>query len=241
MKPEPETTPSFPHQPAQIEVARARLSALADGDLRDASEVERACSGWREDAELRRTWHCYQLIGDVMRSEELARPAERDAAFLAGLRERLAAEPVILAPEPLPAAPARRRHVWMLPAAAVAGFVLVAGVLVVARVAQPGAEAGPGFAAAPGGAMPVLTGVGVGLGVGVDRVNARNGVNGANGTNGANRMVASPASEGDALLRDERLDEYLRVHQFARGGAALAAPSTAVRRIELTLPATPER
>jgi len=231
MKPEPETTPSFPHQPAQLEAARARLSALADGDVRDASEVERACSGWREDAELRRTWHCYQLIGDVMRSEELARPAARDAAFLAGLRERLAAEPVVLAPEPLPAAPARRRHVWMLPAAAVAGFVLVAGVLVVARVAQPGAEAGPGFAAAPGGAMPVLTGVGVG----VDGVNAHNGVN------GVNRMVAAPASEGDALLRDERLDEYLRVHQFARGGAALAAPSTAVRRVELTLPATPER
>jgi len=227
MKLEPETTPPFPHQPAQPEAARARLSALADGDVRDAREVERACSGWREDAELRRAWHCYQLIGDVMRSEELARPAARDAAFLAGLRERLATEPVVLAPEPLPAAAAPRRQLWMLPAAAVAGFVLVAGVLVVARVAQPGAEAGPGFAAAPGGAMPVSTGV----------VN----VNRGGGANGANRMVAAPAAEGDALLRDERLDEYLRAHQFARGGAALSAPSTAVRRVELIVPATPER
>ena len=227
MKPEPETTPSLTHPPAQAETARARLSALADGDVRDASEVERACSGWREDAELRRTWHCYQLIGDVMRSDELARPAARDAAFLAGLRQRLATEPVVLAPEPLPAAATPRRHVWMLPAAAVAGFVLVAGVLVVARVAQPGAETGPGFAAAPVGAMPGSTGV-----ISVNR---------GGGANASNRMVAAPASEGDAVLRDERLDEYLRAHQFARGGAALSAPSTAVRRVELTVPAPPER
>lgn len=225
----PEATPSFEHPPARVEAARARLSALADGEVHEASEVERACSGWREDAEQRRTWHSYQLIGDVMRSEELARPAARDALFLAGLRERLAAEPVVLAPEPLPAAPPRRRQVWMLPAAAVAGFVLVAGVLVVARVAQPGAEAGPGFAAAPAGMVPVLTGVGV------------DGVNGRGGLNGTSRMVVAPAAEGDALLRDERLDEYLRAHQFARGGAALAAPSAAVRRVELIVPATPER
>lgn len=215
MKPEPQTPPSFP-QPTDD--ARARLSALADGDVRDASELERACTGWREDAELRRTWHCYQLIGDVMRSEELARPAARDAAFLAGLRERLAAEPVVLAPEPLPAAPARRRHAWLMPAAAVAGFVVVAGVLVVTRISQPGVEAGPGFAAAPAGVMPVSA-----------------------GTNGANRSLAVQAPSGDTLLRDERLDEYLRAHQFARGGAALSAPTAAVRRVELTVPATPER
>jgi sigma-E factor negative regulatory protein RseA len=218
MKPEPQTTPSFPPQPTQPDDARARLSALADGDVTDANEVERACAGWREDAELRRTWHCYQLIGDVMRSDELAGPAARDAAFMAGLRERLAAEPVVLAPEPLPAAPVRRRQAWLMPAAAVAGFVVVAGVLVVTRMSQPGLEAGPGFATAPAGVMPV-----------------------SSGANGVNRTVAVPAPGGDTLLRDERLDEYLRAHQFARGGAALSAPSTAVRRVELTVPATPER
>lgn len=229
MKPEPESnpTPSNPQSPAQPGDMRAWLSALADGDVRDASELERACAGWREDAEVRRTWHCYQLIGDVMRSEELARPAARDAAFLAGLRERLAAEPVVLAPEPLPASPARRRQAWLMPAAAVAGFVVVAGVLVVTRLSQPGIEAGPGFAAAPAGVVPVSNGLSV--------------AGGANVNNGVNRTVAAPSSGGDTLLRDERLDEYLRAHQFARGGAALSAPTTAVRRVELTVPATPER
>ena len=76
----------------------AWLSALADGD---AQALERACSHWREDHQARKTWHVYHVIGDVMRSEELARPAARDAAFVASLRTRLAAEPVVLAPAPM--------------------------------------------------------------------------------------------------------------------------------------------
>ena len=230
MKPESHPTPPLPPltgTPAKPEDARARLSALADGDLLGADEVERACASWRDDAELRRTWHCYQLIGDVMRSEELARPAAHDVGFMAGLRERLATEPVVLAPEPLPAAapaPARRRQAWLMPAAAVAGFVVVAGVLVVTRMSQPGLETGPGFVSAPAGELTVAA-----------------GAIGAIGAPGINRTVAVSAPGGDTLLRDERLDEYLRAHQFARGGAALSAPSTAVRRVELTVPATPER
>ena len=96
---------------------RACLSALADGDTQ-ASDA--ACKLWRDDPEMRKTWHAYQLIGDVMRSEELARAAPRDAAFLAGVRERLAAEPVVLAPMPV-VATAPRRQAWLLPVAAAAG------------------------------------------------------------------------------------------------------------------------
>ncbi len=178
---------------ATADDTRAWLSALADGD---AQAADPACAVWRDDAEARRTWHAYQLIGDVMRSDDLARPAARDAAFLAGLRERLAAEPVVLAP-----VPARRHQHWLLPAVAAAGFVLVAGVLVVARVSQPGAEAPTGLARAPDTA-PMAP------------------------------MV---------LVRDERLDEYLRAHQAARGGVAVVAPGGALHRVEMTVPATPAR
>ncbi|MDO9072858.1 MAG: RseA family anti-sigma factor [Rubrivivax sp.] len=180
-----------PLQPATDDT-RAYLSALADGD---ALAADRACAGWRDDAEARRTWHAYQLIGDVMRSDDLARPATRDAVFLAGLRERLANEPVVLAPLPTPAP--RRQH-WLLPVAAAAGFVVVAGVLVVAGVSQPGAEAPVGLAKATDTAPMVV-------------------------------------------VRDERLDEYLRAHQAARGGVAVAAPGGALRRVEMTVPATPAR
>ena len=111
---------------------RACLSALMDGD---AASAQPACALWRDDEDARRRWHAYHLVGDVLRSEELASTPARDAAFLAGIRARLAAEPVLLAP----AEPARRRQPWLVPVAAAAGFVVVAGVLVVARVGLPGA------------------------------------------------------------------------------------------------------
>jgi sigma-E factor negative regulatory protein RseA len=128
------------------------LSALADGDAR---AVEKACSQWRDDAQARKTWHAYHLIGDVMRSEELARPAAGDAAFLAGIRARLAAEPVVLAPIPV-VVPARRRQAWLLPMTAVAGFVMVAGVLVLARVGGPGTVAADAALASASGAAGAL-------------------------------------------------------------------------------------
>ena len=114
---------------------RRWLSALADGQ---ADAAEPACGLWRDDAAARQTWHAYHLIGDVLRSEDLAREPGRDAAFLAGLRAKLAAEPVVLAP--MTAAPRERaRQPWLLPAAAAAGFVAVAGVLEVLRLGTPGA------------------------------------------------------------------------------------------------------
>jgi sigma-E factor negative regulatory protein RseA len=66
---------------------REQLSALADGEL-DAAAVGHACAGWHGDAEQRETWHAYHLIGDVMRSDDLASDTARDAAFLGALRAR---------------------------------------------------------------------------------------------------------------------------------------------------------
>src|ERR1043165_4464573 len=77
------------------------LSALSDGEL-DSSAVARACAAWRDDARLRSAWHAYQLIGDVLRSEDRACRPAHDARFMVALRSRLAAEPVVLAPETLP-------------------------------------------------------------------------------------------------------------------------------------------
>jgi sigma-E factor negative regulatory protein RseA len=84
--------------------AAERLSALMDGELQDPAEVAQGCRAWRDDAALRESWHRYHLIGDIMRSEDLAATGSRDVAFLHGLRTRLEAEPVVLAPSPRPAA-----------------------------------------------------------------------------------------------------------------------------------------
>ena len=76
--------------------ARQVLSSLMDCDLAP-DQLPQVVASWQQDAEQRATWHCYHLIGDVLRSEELARPASRDAAMLLALRARLADEPVPLA------------------------------------------------------------------------------------------------------------------------------------------------
>jgi len=106
--------------------AAEQLSALADGEV-DAAAAGAACGAWKTDAELRRTWHAWHLIGDVLRSEDLASSAERDQRFLVALRGRLALEPVVLAPEARPAAVAaasgrRLGGRWLVPSAVAAGF-----------------------------------------------------------------------------------------------------------------------
>ncbi len=212
MNPEPrsEGTPSQPDE------SRSSMSALVDGE---AGELARACSLWREDAHARQAWHTYHLIGDVLRSEELASTPARDAAFLAGLRSRLAAEPVVLAPQARAEAKPRRRQVWLVPAAMAAGFVAVAGVLTVVRLSGPTGEAsGPALAQSQG-----VVGPGV-------------------------RLVSTPALQPQTLtgnaafIRDPRLDQYLRAHQAARGGSMMSAPEGLMRRVDAVTPASsPDR
>ena len=192
--------------------ARHWLSAAIDGD-REA--MARACHAWRDDAQARADWHAYHLIGDVMRSGELATPAARDAAFLTGLRHKLAAEPVLLAPAPTQPAPRRAAQGWLLPAAVAAGFMVVAGVLVVSRVSAPAADAPTQTLAAatsPAGVMSV--------------------------SNGASVQPA-PLAVG-SFIRDPRLDEFLRAHQSAKGGFAAAVPGSSLRRVDAEIaPGTP--
>lgn len=199
--------------------ARQCLSALLDGDPQggDAQSVQRACALWREDGQARQDWHAWNLIGDVMRSDELAQPPARDAAFLARLRDRLATEPVVLAPAPSApvagsSAAKGRRQGWLLPTAVAAGFVAVAGVLVVARTGP--AVSTPTLAAAP---SPGLTQV------------------------AAPGPLPSSAPGGAGLIRDARLDAYLRAHQAARGGMTSAVPGGGMRNVEVTLSPGAER
>jgi sigma-E factor negative regulatory protein RseA len=188
---------------------RQWLSELADGEL-DAEGTRRACAAWREDPSLRDDWHSYHLIGDVLRSDDLAATPRHDEAFLAALRSRLAAEPVVLAPQPLarPSAPLRRR--WMAPMAVAAGFMAVAGVLVVTRLAVPLQDAAPSALAA---AEPVQV-----LSAAPDVAEA----------------ALAPGRELQ-LIRDARLDRYLAAHkQF--GGDALAVPGVSLRHAAVIVP-----
>jgi sigma-E factor negative regulatory protein RseA len=176
------------------------LSALADGQ---ADATAPGCAAWRDDPRSREAWHVYHLIGDVMRSDDLASSPARDASFLAGVRSRLAEEPVVLAPASVPPA---RRPAWWTPAAAVAGIVAVTGVVLVSRgpVSEPGATTLAVSAVAGDGIVRAAVGA----------------------------ASSAPALVIDGrMVRDAQLDNYLRAHRDMRSGAA-AVPGAGLRNVD---------
>lgn len=181
------------------------LSALMDGELAPG-ELAGVCAAWQQDSGARACWHAYHLIGDVLRSDDLAAPAPRDEHFLQLLRSRLVLEPVPEAPAPWVAAvlpaepgaaslPSRRRAAgwWsgggrlLAPTAVAAGFMLVAGGLVVNKLMQPAPAVAP--------------------------------------------QLAQSAPAGDALVRDARLDRYLAAHRSL--GSSLAPAGGAERTVQI--------
>jgi sigma-E factor negative regulatory protein RseA len=210
------------------------LSALTDGEL-DSAQVARACAAWRDDAEARRTWHAYQLIGDVLRSDDLSSSSKRDADFLAALRDRLAQEPVVLAPEPvvqpeLETIPAPRvansRWSWMAPSAVAAGFVLVTGALLVTRA--PGPVGGAGDS--------VLARMGLGGTPSAQVVNVTSPTLAAT-ADGASSPEPQAIVLTGKMLRDARLDLYMSAHKQFAGSTALGVPSGFLRNAAAEVPA----
>ncbi|MEO6409948.1 MAG: sigma-E factor negative regulatory protein [Burkholderiaceae bacterium] len=193
---------------------RERLSAMVDGETDDAA-VRLACGEWRIQSAIAATWRDYQLIGDVLRSEDLATTAAHDANFLQSLRDRLDGEPTVLmpaAPAPGDPAPARTpyqaRRSWVAASAVAAGFMAVAGVLVVVR-GPDAPSGGAGFAQERAGSGVVLASDQTTMGPPADVV---------------------PGLVRDAnLIRDARLDQYLKAHKQFAGTSALSAPTAFVR------------
>jgi sigma-E factor negative regulatory protein RseA len=206
---------------------RQALSALADGAL-DANEVQRTCAAWRDDADARATWHAYHLIGDALRADDLCAHAGADAQFLARLRQRLADEPAVLAPQPLPAAEAPitvhvanggvrvLRRSWAAPFAVAAGFMAVAGVLVATRLAGP-----PGVAPS---AVDTLAAAAAPATMQAQPVAA----SAAFASDDLRADLAADDSGADLkVVRDPALDRYLAAHR--QYGYALAVPGVTLR------------
>lgn len=196
-----------------------RLSALTDGEL-DAKGTSAACADWRDDESARARWHTYQLIGDVLRSEDLASTAEKDASFLFALRTRLANEPVVLAPQPMSVrqvdsiassfeaatvGAGKRRWSWLTSGAVAAGFVAVAGGLTVLWAPTKNEDTSASLAAAALASTQVM--------------------------NASSPELSEPqvlVANGQ-VLRDPRLDRYLAAHKQFAGAAMIGVPSAFVR------------
>lgn len=100
---------------------REQISELVDGELQE-SNAATVLAALREPGNARDAWQTYHLIGDAMRDTPVL-----SAGFSARVAQRLAAEPVVLAP-PATAAPraAAATRAWGLRVAAsvaAAGFV----------------------------------------------------------------------------------------------------------------------
>lgn len=207
---------------------RECVSALADGQLRAdacAQAVERVCN----DADAQATWQLYHLVGDVLRSGELAR-RDTGGAFAAGVLARLQQEDALAGG----ARPARVNAIESIAVTenaagakpvfdikkeaantAVFRWKMVAGFASLAAVAAIGwnsasmlgsTPVGGQLAQAPVAAQPSLVAV------------AANG--------------AAPV-----MLRDPRLDEFLAAHKQLGGSSALQMPAGFLRNATFDGPA----
>ncbi len=182
------------------------LSAMVDGEA-DAAQQARWLVRWQSQGECRARWNEYQLIGDVMRSDELVGRADADAAFLHRLRDRLAQEPVAV--RPVVGASVHRPAMWskwLGPMAIAAGVGAVALTLTLLGPSNPGPA---GEATLAGAARPLP----------------------------ATMPSAVPVEPqlrvvSGQLIRDARLDRYLAAHRQGANGAALQMPGSVVRSVD---------
>ena len=206
--------------------SRRILSALVDGDATD-SEAARAFQAWRDDPDARASWHAYQLIGDVLRSDDLAAEPAADEAFLVALRARLATEPVVLAPQPRPqedavAQPAaangaaRGRARWQGPIAMAAGFLAVIGVLNVAGPFRHGGNASLASNGAPASG-PMLAAT--------------------TSINNSGVVLTSAQTPAQTKAAADQLAPYLAAHRQSAMSGPFQMPGSDLRNVSLVQPA----
>ena len=113
------------HIVASGRVDLEHLSSLIDGEL-DPHETAAVLEALCKDPELQHRWSDLQLVGDALRSTEVA--ACHVEGFCGRVRRALADEPTVLAPRR--ARPAARRY-------AIPGIAVAASIAAIALVAVP--------------------------------------------------------------------------------------------------------
>lgn len=179
---------------AQLQTAEAefalRVSALMDGEVA-AHEVSAAVE-LAKDGEGAAHWREYQLIGDLLRSEDLLNTRSSEG-FLSRFSAKLDAEPHLLVPAVAQRAKTQERHrflvspAWVrriMPTTAVAAAVAAVSWVVVPQLRGPadGADGSPALVAK------------------------------ATQAAGAQALTVA-ATDNTPMIRDARLDEYLSAHR----------------------------
>jgi sigma-E factor negative regulatory protein RseA len=175
---------------AQANSQGERLSAFVDGELLDGEHPNTILAALgREDCA---TWSCYHLIGDALRSDDLAVSPATSSAFLNGFAARFESEAHVLAPVSVPAT----RRLLALRRRVIPAFAVAAAAATLTWIV-----------------MPQLSGVGTGVtqvasvtphGDSVQRV--------AMASMPAATTAQANGSDGN-IIRDASLDQYLEAHQ----------------------------
>ncbi|TAM03999.1 MAG: anti-sigma factor [Paraburkholderia sp.] len=203
-----------------------RLSAFVDGELTAGERPDGIFSDF--DQEGRARWSAYHLIGDVLRSDDLALSAAASQSFMAGFAARFEAEPHVLAPAALPVTRpatggatdgAKRgaarilalRH-RIVPTLAVAAAAATLTWIVVPQMHGMGNVGGAQVASVSSS------------GDGVQRV-AMNAV-----------PVQTAAVQDGNIIRDARLDAYLEAHQQFAQQPVMSDSMPLIRAATLTTP-----
>ncbi|ACC70024.1 anti sigma-E protein, RseA [Paraburkholderia phymatum STM815] len=168
------------------------LSAFVDGELFDGEHPNTILAAL--DQKDRAAWSCYHLIGDALRSDDLAVSPATSSAFLAGFSARFENEAHVLAPAAMPAA----RRLLALRRRVIPAFAVAAAAATLTWIV-----------------MPQLSGIDTGAGVtqvasvaphgdSVQRV--------AMASMPAATTAQAEVSDGN-IIRDASLDQYLEAHQ----------------------------
>lgn len=194
---------------------REQLSALADGQLQ-GDELREAVSLASED-KGRATWELYHLVGDVLRSSDLAQPV--NPVFMARLRDQLAQEPLPAVPRPA--------------TGAVVGAVATAGGEEAANASVFIWKMAAGFASLA--AVVAIGWTSLGALRGTDPAAAAQLASAPDRTSVP--VVAGSDSEGQqVMLRDPRLDELLAAHKQFGSTSALQMPAGFLRNATFEAP-----
>jgi sigma-E factor negative regulatory protein RseA len=175
---------------SQVSSRGERLSAFVDGELFGEEHLNLDKFISELDGEDRTAWSAYHLIGDALRSDDLAIRTEASNAFLTGFAARLESEPHVLAPAAMPVAGrllALRRRV-------VPAFAVAAAAATLTWIVVPQLQGVPGV---PGSQIASIQS----HGDSVQRVAM------------VPTAAVQPVAQDANIIRDASLDQYLEAHQ----------------------------
>jgi sigma-E factor negative regulatory protein RseA len=167
-----------------------RLSAFVDGELFGEEHLNKFIS--ELDHEDRASWSHYHLIGDALRSDDLAVSPAASSAFLTGFAARFEQEPYVLAPAAMPFA----RRLLSLRRRVVPAFAVAAAAATLTWIVVPQLQG------VPGGAGVAQVASLQSRGDSVQRVAMAS----------VPAVTVQPVQDGN-IIRDASLDQYLEAHQ----------------------------